>query len=536
MDKYRKSAEEIMRRGDAIIAERKRRSAIYKRTAFAVSGLCAAIIAGVGIWNNPQLKNLADRTPPTGQYIADTTETTVYSENKADTTTTAEEKAVVTADTTTAEATSSLTAVVTDKQTEKPIETQTSPVSEEIGAVHTEAPTAAVTAVNTTVVTAEIRPQTTIPYTTTAFSEFATTAKPVNTTSFIESPTTPGFQVVTKPVTTTLPPPSGGVLESPTTPESPEIPVVPPTEIIFNEGKPERIRYQGSYYVTNGLKVDSIDKTAMASEEMLYVDSKLCAEFIVLKSYYSQFKSTLALRMPGQDEYTIFIPESYSYIKLSDGSRYDRINREISPNLVSELTGNDSITHTLTDLGIDITRKLEIYTLKDISPDALIAVKYEEQENYMLYYYPKYDPKNLGEFIDDINLWKTISFSTTAYCYEYTDRSQIMKYDSLDSEIIKNILLSSTEAEHYFHNEIFLQKMLAEIGADMPGYTSRSPCFVIYENGYIMTNLLSYGHYFYIGEDKITELLTYITENGQYIPNPPNENGGGGSVPETANQ
>ena len=223
MDKYRKSAEEIMRRGDAIIAERKRHSAIYKRTAFAVSGLCAAIIAGVGIWNNPQLKNLTDRTPPTGQYIADTTETTVYSENKADTTTTAEEKAVVTDAATDVKVTSRPTAVVTDKQTEKPIETKTSPVSVEIGAVHTETPTTAVTAVNTTVVTAEIRPQTTIPYITTAFSECVTTVKPVNTTSSTEIHTTPGLQVVTKPVTTTLPPPSGGDIESPTTPELPVV-------------------------------------------------------------------------------------------------------------------------------------------------------------------------------------------------------------------------------------------------------------------------------------------------------------------------
>lgn len=515
MDKYRKSAEEIMRRGDAIIAERKRHSAIYKRTAFAVSGLCAAIIAGVGIWNNPQLKNLTDRTPPTEQYIADTTETTVYSKNKADTTTTAEEKAVVTAAATAAEVTSRPTAVVSDKQTEKSANTKTSPASANSSVTRTAVPTSVVTAVNTTVVTAEIRPQTAIPYTTSAFSVCVTTAKPVTTTLLL---------------------PSGGVLESPTTPETPEIPVVPQAEIIFNEGKPERIRYQGSYYVTNGLTVDSIDKNAIRSEEMLYVDGKLCAEFIVLKSYYSEYKEALALKMLGQDDYTIFIPESYSSIILSDKKKYDRIEREISPDLVSELTVSDSITHTLTDLGIDIIRKLEIYTLKDISPDALIAVKYEGQKNYMLYYYPEYDPKNLGEFVDDINLWKTINFSTTAYCYEYTDRSHTTKYDSLNGEIIKNILLSNTEADHYLNNEIFPQKELIKIRVDMPGYISRSPYFVIYENGYIRTNLLYYGHYFNIGENKATELLTYITENGQYIPNPPNENSGGGSVVETANQ
>ena len=76
MDNYRKSAEEIMRRGDEILAARKRRSAIYKKTAFAVSGLCAAIIAGVGIWNNPNLQNLISQTPPDLPIISETTETT----------------------------------------------------------------------------------------------------------------------------------------------------------------------------------------------------------------------------------------------------------------------------------------------------------------------------------------------------------------------------------------------------------------------------------------------------------------------------
>lgn len=334
MDKYRKSAEEIMRRGDAIIAERKRHSAIYKRTAFAVSGLCAAIIAGVGIWNNPQLKNLTDRTPPTGQYIADTTETTVYSENKADITTTAEEKAVVTAAATAAEVTSRPTAVVTDKQTEKPIETKTSPVSVEIGAVHTETPTTAVTAVNTTVVTAEIRPQTTIPYITTAFSECVTTVKPVNTTSSTEIHTTPELPVVTKPVITTLPPPSGGVLESPSTKpmtESPSEPTksdptsrptspAPPTTAIIapvdietipdNPDEVTGIIYDTVLYKkTNDTAIlDNIQYEEQKFLGIVCSDNKQYGELFVISDFIDDSYDVLLFKPAGSNEYICFTP------------------------------------------------------------------------------------------------------------------------------------------------------------------------------------------------------------------------------------
>ncbi len=313
MDKYRKSAEEIMRRGDAIIAERKRHSAIYKRTAFAVSGLCAAIIAGVGIWNNPQLKNLTDRTPPTGQYIADTTETTVYSENKSDTTTTAEEKAVVTAAATAAEVTSRPTAVVTDKQTEKPIETKTSPVSVEIGAVHTETPTTTVTAVNTTVVTAEIRPQTTIPYITTAFSECVTTVKPVNTTSSTEIHTTPGLQVVTKPVIT-LPPSSGSVPGSPTTSDIPESIRIADVDFLVNPNNLDdvtEITYNNVIY-KNTYVTDIYDTIPYNKYEYLgwvHRNPKTYGDLFVIFNHIDNKHNMLIFKPKGSSEYFHFVPE-----------------------------------------------------------------------------------------------------------------------------------------------------------------------------------------------------------------------------------
>ena len=61
MDRYEKSAAEIMKRGDIMIAGKKRRAALIRRTTFAVSGMSAAVIVGFGIWNNVPLRNAIDR-------------------------------------------------------------------------------------------------------------------------------------------------------------------------------------------------------------------------------------------------------------------------------------------------------------------------------------------------------------------------------------------------------------------------------------------------------------------------------------------
>ena len=52
-----KIAERIFEKGDEIIEERRKRSAMIKKLSLSVSGLCAAVIAGFVVWNNENLKN-----------------------------------------------------------------------------------------------------------------------------------------------------------------------------------------------------------------------------------------------------------------------------------------------------------------------------------------------------------------------------------------------------------------------------------------------------------------------------------------------
>ena len=50
MKTYDETIDAIFAKGDAILEQKKKRSAVIKQTSYAVSGVCAAAIVGVGIW------------------------------------------------------------------------------------------------------------------------------------------------------------------------------------------------------------------------------------------------------------------------------------------------------------------------------------------------------------------------------------------------------------------------------------------------------------------------------------------------------
>ncbi len=335
MDKYRKSAEEIMRRGDVIIARQKQRSAVIKRTAFAISGLCAAVIAGVGIWNNPRLHNLADRTPPKGNYITDTTEnnenqpivTTSTSQTSALTTVSTENKIIVTSKTTTTE----IAIVVTDKPTENTI-----PVI--ITTASTSHSTTSVTKTNTTKNSSETVTVTTsqsvdssVPNT----EQTATTSQPVSSsapnqvtstvgpdtptavTTATKRPTSP-IPVTTKPIsdapvpTTTKP-----VYVEPGFPESIRIADVDFLVSPHNLDEVREITYNNVIY-KNTYVTDIYDTIAYNSHEYLgwvYHNQKMYGDLFVIFNYLDNEHNLLIFRPRGSNEYFRFVPEE---ILISD--------------------------------------------------------------------------------------------------------------------------------------------------------------------------------------------------------------------------
>lgn len=108
MDRYEKSAEWIMKFGDDIIAEKKRKAGIIRNIAFSVSGVCAAALICFGIWKTPALQKPPEipQLPEISAVtttVAETAATEKGTVTTASNIATAEEKATAASDTSAAD-------------------------------------------------------------------------------------------------------------------------------------------------------------------------------------------------------------------------------------------------------------------------------------------------------------------------------------------------------------------------------------------------------------------------------------------------
>lgn len=127
MSRLREKAELIMKYGDSVIAEKQRKTAVIKRTAYSVSGICAAAGISFSIWNNDAIKNSADFDKYNLSSVVDNpTESgtfTISSESTVETTTSTVADITVnsaeTSEVTTAELPHTQEAAVSDTTTKK---------------------------------------------------------------------------------------------------------------------------------------------------------------------------------------------------------------------------------------------------------------------------------------------------------------------------------------------------------------------------------------------------------------------------------
>ena len=95
MRSYEDIANRIMKRGDEIIEQRRLRAVKIKHTSYAVSGMCAAVIAGVGMWKLSSAKDIGNGKFSGSSMIENFTEPTA-SETITETKTTSVSTAAVT--------------------------------------------------------------------------------------------------------------------------------------------------------------------------------------------------------------------------------------------------------------------------------------------------------------------------------------------------------------------------------------------------------------------------------------------------------
>ena len=217
------------------------------------------------------------------------------------------------------------------------------------------------------------------------------------------------------------------------------------------------------------------------------------------------------------------ISQQFLQCEYSDNKYTSRITKISTENIENEigtatLTGHDTYTKT------DYIKNGNVYSIKDLSEECAIAVKFEDDINYYVYVNSNYRPATLGEFMEKLNLKEITSFGTIYYNYWDKDSQGNMEYKRIefydvDNKKIWDMLFNNLDLENIYSDtnagsymsEKYTTEFSISVNIQLLGYKNISVSLT--DKGYLITNILDTGKGFYIGEDKVQDFLNYIKEN-----------------------
>lgn len=324
MRSYEDISKRIMERGDKLIESRRVRAAKIRHTSYAVSGMCAAAIAGIGVW-----RLASDVKKPDGGFSGSVIVSETETHSEAVTTASKPANAVkTTSEKTTAVKT---TAVTTDKKTTETASAKA--VSTEAASTAAPVRTTAVTAENrpasrTTTAEAVVSPTTAV--TTTAINEIgevitpATTKAPTGEEIAVRTTTVSVEEgvVTTKPdsAVTTLPNGLSGGGNGNLNGGTQTAPVTTATSVTTTTSIQDAFRTYPAYITLKGVRYD---KEGVISAEQVgsrisrvdvniqYLRKNITAVMSAYVITGTDEEEAVAVRLKDTDEYYIFRNASY---------------------------------------------------------------------------------------------------------------------------------------------------------------------------------------------------------------------------------
>lgn len=210
------------------------------------------------------------------------------------------------------------------------------------------------------------------------------------------------------------------------------------------------------------------------------------------------------------------ITNQYSELDFG-GVRYSSRNKEISADMLQDKIG-DYTAHGFDEINqISYTKNAEVYSVKNISSDCVVAVKPDGVEEYYIYTNAHYKPKTLGDFIDDLNLREIISFGNASYNYskiiDDTYINEKVQFINVGDKVIWEKLLNDTKLKNIHSDEEFYGPSIISIRVDIELLGYENIGLWITEDGYMQTNILDTGKTFFIGKEKVAEITNYLLDN-----------------------
>ena len=163
-------------------------------------------------------------------------------------------------------------------------------------------------------------------------------------------------------------------------------------------------------------------------------------------------------------------------------------------------------------------QNLEVWQIKGISTDFMIAAEMDGQ--FYTFKYNEYVPPiTLGEVLDNYSLSQNLALNKFGV---YKEGKETGYYSLADDDYIWQILEECRDAQ-FVEDEAG-----GHISRDRITFTATSESLGVYKrafyvtaDGYISTNIFDWAYTFYIGEDKVTDIISYANKNAVKIDREP---------------
>ena len=155
-----------------------------------------------------------------------------------------------------------------------------------------------------------------------------------------------------------------------------------------------------------------------------------------------------------------------------------------------------------------------VYEIQNISSQCAVAVQYDGTNIYHAAVNISYCPETLGQFIEDLDLQNNLIVNWASYDYHKPISGYAsIRFECLDTNKVWDLMLSNTAAVNEFDDLDFdLPKEILDICVSVPILGCENISISVREDGYIITNILSTGKMFYVGEGNTKAFVDYVLD------------------------
>ena len=146
-----------------------------------------------------------------------------------------------------------------------------------------------------------------------------------------------------------------------------------------------------------------------------------------------------------------------------------------------------------------VTAIADIYALEGFSKELAVGIKFEGADGIYTYVNIQYVPKTLGEFLEAVDYFNTVSYGGTEL---FSGRR--VPVNSENANDIKEYLFSDGTVKNTERGTEG-PYVTVTVSCDELGLSSKT--LRIYKNGYITTNLIGFQYTFFVGEEKTNAFL-----------------------------